>query len=99
MKDQLICHEADLRVREKPDLTGYVIGHLQKDKYYNYYDTAAANGYEWYKIADNQWIAKIASVEILPKQPELLTLAVGDLLEVAELTADSITFKKRKVKG
>ena len=32
-KDQLICHEADLRVREKPDLTGYVIGHLQKDKY------------------------------------------------------------------
>ena len=98
-KDQLICHEADLRVREKPDLTGYVIGHLQKDKYYDYHDTATANGYEWYKIADNQWIAKIASVEILPKQPELLTLAVGDLLEVAELTADSITFKKRKVKG
>lgn len=67
MKDQLICYEADLRVRNNASLKGDVLGHLQKDKYYNYFESKVADNYTWYRIADNQWIAKIESVDILPK--------------------------------
>lgn len=67
LKDQLVCHEADLRVRNSPSLKGEKLGYLQKDKYYNFFDSSNADGYTWYKLADNQWCAKIESVDILPK--------------------------------
>ena len=67
-KNQLICHEDNLRVRKSPSLTGEKIGHLEKDKYYNWSDTKNADNYEWCQIADAQWVAKIESVEILPKE-------------------------------
>lgn len=66
-KNQLICHEADLRVRKEPSLKGDKLGYLQKDKYYNFYESKEADGYTWYRIAEGQWIAKIESVDILPK--------------------------------
>lgn len=67
LKDQLVCHEADLRVRNSPSLKGEKLGYLQKDKYYNFFGSSDADGYTWYKLADNQWCAKIESVDILPK--------------------------------
>lgn len=71
--DQLTCHEDNLRVRKKPSLSGEKIGHLEKDKFYNFAGVAYADNYEWYQIATDQWVAKIESVEILPAQtPEPL---------------------------
>ena len=67
-KNQLICHVDNLRVRKAPTLKGDKIGHLEKDKYYNLFETAEADEYEWYRIADAQWVAKIEELEILPKE-------------------------------
>lgn len=94
--DQIICHDDDLRVRMKPSLTGTVLGHLLKDKYYNYYEMIRADGYDWYRIADDQWCAKVDSLEVLPKEPEGIKLEIGDRLEVMEITEGTITFKIRK---
>lgn len=91
--DQLICHESNLRVRALPSLTGTVLGHLLKDKYYNYYEMVHADGYDWYKIADDQYCAKIESLEILPKEPDELKLLKGDRLEVLEYDDSTVTFK------
>lgn len=66
-KDQLICHEADLRVRKSPSLSGEKLGYLQKDKYYDFHGSKEADGYTWYQIAENQWVARIESVDILLK--------------------------------
>lgn len=66
LKDQLICHTDDLRVRTGASLTKTVIGHLQKDKYYNWLESVENEGYAWFKLANNQWCAKIDEVEILP---------------------------------
>ena len=66
-KDQLICHEDGLRVRTTPSINGEKIGHIEKDKYYNYFEIKEADNYKWYKIKDNQWVAGIESLEILPK--------------------------------
>lgn len=65
-KDQIICHEADLRVRTAPSLSAEKIGHLLKDKYYNYLDSRQTDGYTWYQLAPGQWCAKISSLEVLP---------------------------------
>ena len=91
--NQLSESTSTLRVRLSPSLGGTIIGYLQKDKYYNYYDTATADGYTWYKIKDSskgQWCAQTGTITIYPKKSEVeileeevakLTKEVGDLIE------------------
>ena len=66
-KDQLICHSDELRVRTQPSLNGSKLGHLEKDKYYNFSQVKEADNYKWYMLAANQWVAGIEELEILPK--------------------------------
>lgn len=79
-KNQLICHEADLRVRTGASVKKEVIGYLLKDQYYDWFDSKESGGYTWYKLAENQWCAKIESVDILPKQ-DYYIVQEGDTLE------------------
>lgn len=79
-KNQLICHESDLRVRTGASIKKEVIGYLLKDQYYDWFDSKESGGYTWYKLAENQWCAKIDSVDILPKQ-DYYTVQEGDTLE------------------
>lgn len=55
-KDQIEVIVENLRVRTSPNLSGEVLGHATEG-YYDYYETVEADGYIWYRIADNQWIA------------------------------------------
>lgn len=57
-KNQIEVKEGitDLRVRTLPSLEGEAIGHA-KVGFYDYLEIVDAEGYNWYKIADNQWIA------------------------------------------
>lgn len=95
-KDQIICHEDDLRVREKPSLSGRVLGHLLKDRYYDYFEVVTEEGYDWFKIHDGQYVAKIDSLEVLPKAPEVIFLKKGDTLILDEINEDRVTFRIRK---
>ena len=45
-----------LRVRKEPNLKGDVLGYAKK-AVYNVLDKKEADGYLWFKIAENQWIA------------------------------------------
>lgn len=92
-KDQLIVHDDGLRVRTSPSLSGENIGHLQKDKYYNFYEIVEAEGYKWYKLADRQYCAGIEELEVIPAEPDELKLLKGDRLEVIEYDDSTITFK------
>lgn len=89
-KDQIICHDADLRVRTRPDLSGVVIGHLEKDKYYNCLGLSDADGYEWIQIAEDQYCARVQSVDLLPAA---LILAAGDRLVIDRYDSKTITFR------
>ena len=89
-RDQIICHDADLRVRTRPDLSGVVIGHLEKDKYYNCLGLSDADGYEWIQIAEDQYCARVSSVDLLPAA---LILAAGDRLVIDRYDSKSITFR------
>ena len=91
-KDQLKVLATQLRCRKEPNLTGSIIGTVQTGKYYNYYESKTADGYTWYRIADNQWIATNGKyLEILPKKepqpapqpaPQPTGLQVGDRVKI-----------------
>lgn len=46
-----------LRVRTGHSTKDSVLGFVQKNAIYNYYETYNDNTYIWYRIGDNQWIA------------------------------------------
>lgn len=55
-KNQIEVFIDNLRVRTQPVQTSDVLGYASKG-FYNYYETANNEGYTWYRIADNQWVA------------------------------------------
>jgi hypothetical protein len=60
-KNQLKVIASSLRVRKTPTTSGDIVGIAQTNGIYNFFETADANGYTWYKIADDQWIANNGS--------------------------------------
>lgn len=55
-KDQLEVKVEKLRIRISPSLEGQIIG-FANPGFYNYLETTEADGYVWYRISDNNWIA------------------------------------------
>ena len=55
-KNQIEVKISDLRVRTGAGTDKSILGFASKG-YYNFYETADASGYKWYRIADGQWIA------------------------------------------
>ena len=76
-----------------PSLQGTVIGYLEKDAFYDWYDEQTADGYDWYKIADEQWVAKTSTMTIYPKQDEiaLLNTKIAELIVANEDLARQLT--------
>lgn len=60
-----------LRVRMTPSLKGTIIGYLEQNKFYNWYEVHNADGYDWYRIAENQWSAKTSTMTIYPAKSEI----------------------------
>lgn len=60
-KNQLMCDIPDLRVRTSPSLKddNNILDLLPKGNYYNYDKVGIADGYEWFRIAENQWCARV----------------------------------------
>lgn len=55
-KNQILVKIDTLRVRMNPGTSETVLGYAKKG-YYNYIATKSANGYVWYQIDEDQWVA------------------------------------------
>ena len=55
-KNQIEVKVPQLRVRTQPTLNGEILGFANQGLY-NYYEVAENDGYTWYRIAENQWVA------------------------------------------
>lgn len=86
--NQIYVSVTNLRVRSTPSTSGATLGYASKG-YYNYYDTKTANGYTWYRIGTNQWIAHSASWSKV--YPVSTDFKVGD---VVKLTSDATIYGK-----
>lgn len=56
-KNQIVVKISTLRVRMAPGTDETVLGYAKSGGCYNFTTTKIADGYTWYKIADNQWVA------------------------------------------
>lgn len=59
--NQIECTDETLRIRTKPSLSAEIVGHVSKG-YYNVLNTKEADGYKWYKIANDRWCADIGII-------------------------------------
>lgn len=67
-KDQFKVLATELRVRKGHSTNSEKIGVIQTDKIYNYYEMVNEDGYDWYKIAEEQWVANNGNwLEVYPK--------------------------------
>lgn len=82
--DQIETLDITLRIREKPSLDGTIVGHVQLG-YYNVLDRKEADGYTWYKLANNRWCADIET-KYLPGEGE-------DIIKELERYFDSMKEK------
>lgn len=92
-KNQLMDTYNKKRVRTSPNLKGTIIGYLKANKYYDWFGTSEADGYTWYKLADNQWAAATATTTIYPKKDivEELEKQVTELTLKVDLLTNKIT--------
>ena len=70
-ENQLLEKSSNLRVRMSPSTKGTILGYLKPNVYYNYLEIKNADGYDWYKIADKEWVAKTETMVVFPKQSEI----------------------------
>lgn len=84
-KDQLRVNYDYINVRQGPGLDSpKYSGCFCPDGIYDILDTAEADGYTWYKLADNYWIAGIEEVEILPKSGDKILPTKSFGLDISE---------------
>jgi len=60
-RDQIETTDPDLRIRLLPSLDGEIVGHVQIG-FYNVLDKKEADGYTWYEVEKDRWIANITTV-------------------------------------
>ena len=71
-KDQIEVKEGvtNLNIRTTPSLSAESIGKANPG-FYNYFETAEADGYLWYRISDSNWIAYSEEWEVVyPAKPK-----------------------------
>ena len=84
------------RIRETSSLSGTVLGAC-KAGYFNYYDVTEADDHIWYKLAENQWVAKTGYINVYPAiPPEVVKLEIasypqlvydyGQYIDLSQLT-------------
>lgn len=84
--DQVQVTIENLNARTAPTTSAHRQGYAAKG-YYNVYDTQKANGYTWYRISDELWIADVNGVTFCPKQElkynvEFLSVTERDLVSL-----------------
>lgn len=102
--NQLIEHSSNLRVRSGASLNATIIGFLEKDRYYNWYEVKKADGYNWYRIAESQWCAQTGTMEVLPKvtieeQLQRQISALTDECNKLNLKVEELNIELEKASG
>lgn len=56
-QNQLKVNVTDLRIRKSPSTSSEILGLAVLNGFYNYYEIVQIEGYTWYRIADEEWLA------------------------------------------
>lgn len=94
--DQIKTTDESLRIRTSPSLNGEIVGHVLLG-YYNVLQTRNADGYVWYEIGMNRWVAN-ASVVYLPKEKDIIT-EIQRYFDAMKSEIDTMTGENEELKA
>ena len=91
-KNQLKINIIDLIIRKEPNTSSEILGLAIFEGIYDYYETLENEGYIWYKIGENNWVASTSNwitvyskeennIEDLNKEIEKLQNQINELKE------------------
>lgn len=87
-KNQLKINVVDLRIRKEPNIESNILGLTEYNGIYDYYETVENEGYTWYKIGDDNWIASTQDwITVYPKKEEV---TIDDLIKEIEILQNQI---------
>ena len=69
--DQIQTTDITLRIRNKPSLSGDVIGYVQLG-YYNVLGIREADGHIWYKLAKDTYCADVSTIYLPSKETDII---------------------------
>lgn len=77
--NQVYVSDGSLRVRNQPSLSGEILGYA-KVGYYNVLTTKENDGYTWYRIGDDKYIANVKTKYYPTKQTDIVRV-IEDFIE------------------
>jgi len=87
-KNQLKVNVVDLRIRKEPNIESNILGLTEYNGIYDYYEIVENEGYTWYKIGDDNWVASTQDwITVYPKKEEV---TIDDLIKEIELLQNQI---------
>ena len=89
--NQIQTTDTDLRIRTKPSLSSEIVGQVQLG-FYNVLDTKEADGYTWYKLANNRWCASVTTI-FLPSED---TDIIKDMERYIKSISDNVNTLKNE---
>ena len=96
-KNQLKVNVDDLRIRENASINSKILGIASLNGIYNYYETKENEGYTWYRIDDNKWLAANDNwITIYPKKEEQLDINLE--IERLKKEINTLTEENRNLK-
>lgn len=96
-KNQIKVNVIDLRIRKGAGINQAILGFAKENGVYDYYETKEIDGYVWYKIADNQWVANSQNwcTIYLKKEVEDETMIVELQNQIEELESEKQELMKQ----
>jgi len=87
-KNQLKVNVVDLRIRKEPNIESNILGLTEYNGIYDYYEIVENEGYTWYKIGDDNWVASTQDwITVYPKKEEV---TIDELIKEIELLQNQI---------
>ena len=93
---QIETTDSTLRIRTKPSLDGEIVGHVQLG-YYNVLDEKENDGYTWYEIEKDRWVANITT-NYLPSTGGDIIRKIEDYFNSMKCEINSLTEERNKYK-
>lgn len=94
--NQIQTTDDSLRIRNKPSLSGEIVGHVQLG-YYNVLSQTEADGYTWYEIAKNRWCANITT-NYLPAESSDIMAEIKKYFDMMEAKVKTVSEENERFK-
>lgn len=94
--NQIQTTDTALRIRVVPSLNAEIVGYVQIG-YYNVLETKEADGYTWYKLADDRWCANVTTI-YLPSDEEDIIKQIEEYFNSMKTKVTEVTKENTKLK-